>query len=109
MATMILTEEATREKAALKFGKDASKVERRLWQAAALLLPTYRRAFGHEARFHANRRMLISSCQRYGLVWQVRNKPDQPIGYENQQLREGIVMFVTIGAFEVNPNQGAGG
>lgn len=46
--------------------------------------------------FNFERKMLISSDGKLALKWQIRNKPNEPISYENQQTPIGVVVIVSL-------------
>jgi ElaB/YqjD/DUF883 family membrane-anchored ribosome-binding protein len=97
----------TLEEQAIAYGSNSKRVEDRLRKAARLLLTDYRKGLDtKQARYDAQTRMLISADDRYALAWQLRNRPDQPIGYLNQQTSVGVVNLLVIGGFEINPNGG---
>lgn len=99
------SEEVVREEEARAFGNNSKLVEKRLRDSATMLLTKYRKGLDTpHAVFDAQTRMLISVDQTYALVWLLRAKPDQPVGYLNQQLSHGVVSLIEIGAFSVNPN-----
>lgn len=98
----------TPEEKAIAYGNDSNLVQERLRSAARLLLTKYRKVLANpNARFDAQNRMLISADDNYALVWSLRNHPDKPIGYLNQQTSVGVVTLRVIGGFEVDPNRGS--
>ena len=91
------------EQEARAFGDDPAKVEQRLRAAVPLLRPTYRVHF-QECTFDALTRSLYSYSMQYALVWLLRFRPDQPVGYLNQQNSAGIVELKVLGAWDARPN-----
>jgi len=78
---------------ALKLGTDRKRLEKRLQAAWSILEMQSRRDFGH-GRFDFNGRRLLGDNGMV-LQWQTRNKPDEPITYQNQQTVIGIVSYST--------------
>jgi len=82
---------------ALKLTTDRKRLERRLRGARSnLILFDRRRNFGH-GRFDFDKRTLTGD-NGIVLQWQTRNKPDEPITYQNQQTQDGTVIIANVQA-----------
>lgn len=85
----------TLEDQAIEFGVDWSRVYRRLKVAKQCLNIEGRKAF---KIYHTNRTLpgLVSECGCLALIWKVREYPEAPISYHNQQTSEGTVVLVDL-------------
>lgn len=82
---------AKREQEAIKVGSSKTKLRKRLMEARSVLLPKFRKQFTKQAEFDFENKMLISDDGKLALIWSVRERPDLPISYENQQTTRGSV------------------
>lgn len=81
----------TLEEQALAIAADPRALRKRLQDTRSVLTDHFRRLFG-KGRFDFAGRRLIGDN---GLIlqWQVRQKPDAPVSYHNQQTSRGIVFL----------------
>lgn len=77
-------------KAALAVGESKAALRRRLQEARSVLAPAAGRRFGKGTFDFAGKRLVGEN----GLVlqWRIRQHPELPISYDNQQTRCGIVL-----------------
>lgn len=85
----------TSEQQAIAVGASRVLLRKELYAVRRCLTREYQAIFrGATFDFHAKR--LTSPCRRYALIWRVRNRPDLPVSYENQQTNRG-----TVGCFNL--------
>lgn len=85
---------ATQEKEAkaLAIANSRKALRSRLMEAKAVLIDEIRKGFG-KGRFDFEQRQLVGD-NGYILQWKLRNYPDRPESYENQQTNRGIVVLL---------------
>lgn len=76
-------------------GANSKSLLKQLNSAKSCLAVQWVKTFKN-ARFDKENRRLISTCGCYALQWQLRNKPDEPESYENQQTSVGTVVLLQI-------------
>jgi len=79
------------EKMANEVGNDKARLKKRLLDAKSCLLDTYRKEF-KKYKYDFNKKRLIGS-NGYFLQWQVREYPNNPESYYNQQTSVGVVLL----------------
>lgn len=80
----------TLEQVAESVGENRKQLRNRLVEARAVLAREIREGFG-KGKFDFERRQLVGE-NGYVLQWLVREYPDQPISYQNQQTSRGVVV-----------------
>jgi hypothetical protein len=83
------------EQKAWAVGNNKARLLKRLLEARSMLVKQYRQEFKTYTLDVEHRRM-ISTTGAYILQWQVRNHPDMPISYENQQTSQGDVYLLRV-------------
>lgn len=81
---------ATTEQMAIAIGNSRTKLRARLLRALSILNSVIRAGF-RNARFDFEGKRLISDNGKVALQWHVRDLPDQPESYVNQQTTTGTV------------------
>ena len=84
----------TREKAEA-IGNDKALLKKRLMEAKSVLTAEFRHVFGVTVFDFENKR-LVSWDGKYALQWKVRDFPDKPESYNNQQTNTGNVWVVKL-------------
>lgn len=87
------TPEMTNEQKAIELGKDRNRLLARLKDAVKVLNKDLHKHFNH-THFDFEKKALISMNSKYRLVWSIRENPDQPESYLNQQTNQGCVQLV---------------
>ena len=78
------------ERKASEIGADKKQLCQRLSQARAVLTGESLKAFG-QGQFQFEQKRLVSDDGTWALVWQIREHPDYPVSYGNQQTSIGYV------------------
>lgn len=86
---------ATNEEKAEAVGESKSLLLKQLNSAKNCLTKEYRDLMKGATLDFENKR-LVSVCGFYALEWRLRDKPDEPISYENQQTNVGTVRFIEL-------------
>jgi len=87
------TLEMTLEQKAIELGNNEIVLEMRLREAAMVLSNTFKPHFiRRNCIYDFTGKRLISTTGKYQLVWQIREKPDKPESYMNQQTSTGCCM-----------------
>lgn len=60
------------------------------------LIKEYRLLFGKGASFDFDNKRIVSSDGKLALQWMLRDRPDQPESYRNQQTNQGVVRLVKL-------------
>jgi hypothetical protein len=81
------------EQESAKVAADRNLLRRRLLDAKAVLKDEYRQHF-KDYRFDFENKRLIAATGRYWLQWQLRDRPDLPVSYSNQQTNQGCVFLM---------------
>lgn len=77
---------------ALNSVSDFDSLKLRLKHAKMTLHDKYQKLFSIQDKcIDFKNKRLISKCGKYSLQWQLRDNPDLPESYENQQTTIGIV------------------
>lgn len=80
-----------KEQKALAIGNSKTKLLKRLKESLSVMNPGGQKIFkGYTYDFAGKR--LISPCKKYALQWQLRDDPDQPESYHNQQTSVGTTI-----------------
>ena len=74
---------------------DRKLLKKRLNEAKSCLTTEFKHIFGATVYDFENKR-IISQDGRYALQWKVREFPDKPTGYRNQQTNCGSVFVVKL-------------
>ena len=90
----------TREQKAIAIGNDTDKLKKRLLEARSVMDRAFQ-LFFKKYVYCFKRKCLISNCGRWALQWRIREHPDQPESYENQQTNRGTVVFVQLKELEL--------
>ena len=72
-----------------------AKLRKRLNESRSMMTAECR-AIMKDATIDFAGKRYVSKCGRYELAWQTRNRPDQPVSYENQQTSTGGCHFRSI-------------
>ena len=83
------------EMEALKVCNNKILLKKRLMSARSVLV---RELYGlfNKHTFDFEQKRLVSSCGKYALQWRLRDKPNEPESYENQQTSIGGVFFIEL-------------
>ena len=83
----------TLEQVAITVGENRKQLRQRLMEARAVLVREIREGFG-KGKFDFERKQLVgeNGCV---LQWLVREYPDQPVSYQNQQTSRGSVVCLS--------------
>ncbi len=85
------------EDKARELSQNKSRLRRRILEAKSCLKDEYRKRFTHgEHRWDLDNHRLISDDGQLALQWKLRNKPDEPESYHNQQTSVGTVQLETV-------------
>ena len=98
---------ASVEDKARAVGESKSKLLKRLNSARSVLSPPLRKKFG-KGTFDFAKKRLISDDGKAALQWKVRDKPDEPESYNNQQTGVGSVSVVKVANTETSRKMTAG-
>lgn len=80
---------------AKQLGDDPVRLRAYLQEAKSLLYCELKLRFS-KATFDAAGKRLVSDDGKLALQWRVRQKPHEPIAYENQQTNRGDVVLVSL-------------
>jgi hypothetical protein len=78
------------EQVAVTVGENRKQLRQRLVEARAVLSDHVREGFG-KGKFDFERKQLVGE-NGFVLQWLVRERPDEPVSYENQQTSRGTVV-----------------
>ena len=84
------------EKQAIAIGNNKGKLKERLAQAKSVLNKTTATLF-KDATYDFDNKRLVSKYGNYALQWKIRNNPEEPSSYANQQTNAGVVSLINIG------------
>lgn len=87
---MSLTSSPSTEQQAIAIGNNKTALLKRLKVAIPVLNPYLVNRFKSFTYDFPNKR-LVSKCGLFALIWQVRERPDLPESYGNQQTSKGTV------------------
>lgn len=90
-----VTEMDTNEERALQIGANRIRLKKRLLEARSVLANEFRQRF-KKYTFDFENKRLVSSDNKLALQWQLRDRPNEPESYENQQTSVGSVLLRTI-------------
>ena len=85
----------TNEQKAIEIGNNKSSLLARLKDAKSVLKSEFSKLFKTYTFDFKNKR-LISACGDYCLQWDIRDNPNKPACYENQQTSRGTVSLYRI-------------
>lgn len=85
----------TLEEQAEEVGYSKPKLRKRLNEARGVLAVEFQKTFKN-ATFDFKNKRLVSSCKQYALQWSIRERPDDPPSYDNQQTNKGIVTLIRL-------------
>jgi len=80
---------------AIQLSKDKKRLLQRLNSARAVLIQSLATEFKKWSFDFENKR-LISASGVYAIQWKLRDFPDSPVCYENQQTDSGICIVVRL-------------
>ena len=80
---------------AIALGDDPKRLLARLRSTRSCLWKVWRREFT-PCKFDRVNKRLVSSSGKFALQWQVRERPDLPPSYNNQQTSQGFVHMITL-------------
>ena len=100
------TEALTLEDKARQLGNDPKALHERLLKARRVLTAEFKWIFDRYTFDFAGKR-LVSHCERYALCWRLREKPEEPISYANQQTSQGEVYLVVLNPYKGYSNGGS--
>ena len=83
----------TLEQVAVTVGENRKQLRQRLMEARAVLVREIREGFG-KGKFDFERKQLVGE-NGFVLQWLVREWPDQPVSYKNQQTSRGTVVCLS--------------
>ena len=83
------------EQKAVAIGNNKKTLTKQLLYARACLKNEYRQLF-REKKVNFGHKVMLSDCGKYALIWQVREWPDEPKSYNNQQTSTGCVHLFRV-------------
>lgn len=86
----------TKEEQALAVSNSRTLLRKRINSAKTMLIKEYRLLFGKGASFDFDNKRIVSSDGKLALQWMLRDRPDQPESYRNQQTNQGVVRLVKL-------------
>lgn len=84
------------EKQAIAIGNNKDKLKERFAQAKSVLDKTTATLF-KDATYDFDNKRLVSKDGNYALQWKIRDNPEEPSSYANQQTNAGVVSLINIG------------
>lgn len=84
------------EKQAIAIGNNKDKLKERFAQAKSVLDKTTATLF-KDATYDFDNKRLVSKDGNYALQWKIRDNPEEPSSYTNQQTNAGVVSLINIG------------
>ena len=88
-----MTHTEAKEEKATVIGNDKTKLLKRLKESLSVMNNGGQRIFRGYTYDPAGKR-LISHCKKYSLQWQLRDEPNKPESYNNQQTTTGMVIVI---------------
>ena len=83
------------EQKAIAIGDDKKQLTRRLLDARYCLKDEYRKLF-KKKKVDFKHKSMLSDCGKYVLIWRIREYPDEPESYNNQQTSNGTVALFKV-------------
>ena len=91
-----LKDQTELEKQAIAIGNNKDKLKERFAQAKSVLDKTTATLF-KDATYDFDNKRLVSKDGNYALQWKIRDNPEEPSSYANQQTNAGVVSLINIG------------